>query len=160
MRLVSKWSLGCREEAGVHTSKQLKCDLIPSLMWWVTNVLDRIIYLRTIIKKLGVQSTLFCVQRTSRQFLCLQTTQKTYKYAALDAVGTAGKCRVRWLNIGETKQFYHRFYFNYIKDINFHNFFIAKVTKPDFPRLLRSWKTLWHAISKSFQDFPKRVRTL
>jgi hypothetical protein len=88
---------------------------------------------------------------------CIQTTRKMYKYAALDAVGTAGKCQdihdsrgfgsLR-LNIGDTKQFYHTFYFNYIKDINFHNFSIVKVTKPDFPRLLRSWKTLW-PISKT-----------
>jgi hypothetical protein len=77
----------------------------------------------------------------------IQTTWKTYKY-----IGSPGCCRhlreaaesdidkswgfgSRRLNIGETKQFYHTFYFNYTKDINFHNFSIAKITKPDFPRL-------------------------
>jgi hypothetical protein len=82
--------------------------------------------------------------------------KRTSTHAALDAVGTVGKSRVRhWrfgsrrLNrpIGETKQFYHHtFYFNYIKDINFHNFSIAKVTKPDFPRHL---KPHWHCIQSS-----------
>jgi hypothetical protein len=40
--------------------------------------------------------------------------------------------------LGETKQFFH---FIYSKDINFHDFSIAIITKPDFPRLVRCWKT-------------------
>jgi hypothetical protein len=28
--------------AGVHNSKHPKCDLIPSLMWWITYRIDRI----------------------------------------------------------------------------------------------------------------------
>jgi hypothetical protein len=39
MRLVSKWSLACKEQADVHNSKYPKCDL-HSLMWWVTHTLS------------------------------------------------------------------------------------------------------------------------